>query len=44
MCYAPLFTGLRAQSHIQYDNCYAVNKTDFVDDYPPIQEEVMSTF
>lgn len=25
---------------VQYDNCYAVNKTDFVDDYPPIQEEV----
>ncbi|KIJ64233.1 carbohydrate-binding module family 35 protein [Hydnomerulius pinastri MD-312] len=25
--------------YLKYDNCYAVNKTDFVDDYPPIQEE-----
>ena len=33
-----------ALPHIQYDSCYAVNETDFVDDYPPIQLEVMSAF
>ncbi|KAH7906759.1 glycoside hydrolase family 27 protein [Hygrophoropsis aurantiaca] len=25
--------------YLKYDNCYAVSPTDFVDDYPPIEEE-----
>ncbi|KAH7927009.1 glycoside hydrolase [Leucogyrophana mollusca] len=35
---ADTFTSWGAD-YLKYDNCYAVNSTDFVDDYPPIEEE-----
>jgi hypothetical protein len=46
VCYVSTaaYTPAMLNDALKYDNCYIVSKDDFVDYYPPIQEEVMSTF